>query len=98
MQLKTLIGATALILSVGGGAAFADNAGGIPGNPISEGTNIPGPTPIQPSDPAAADSRAARVPTAPEEKRAMFRRDALQPATPYAGYPYYYGEPTVTPE
>lgn len=40
-----------------------DNPMGLPDNPMSDENVIPGPLATNPSDPAAADSASARVPT-----------------------------------
>jgi hypothetical protein len=62
MKSKT-ISALAAVLALGcfGTAALA--ADGLPDDPTSNATTIPGPNVMTPSDPAANDNPAARVPT-----------------------------------
>jgi hypothetical protein len=66
MKSKT-ISALAAVLALGcfGTAALA--ADGLPDNPNSNATTIPGPDATTPSDPAADDNPAARVPTTDPE-------------------------------
>ena len=66
MNNKT-ISAVAAVLALGcfGTAALA--ADGLPDDPNSNATTIPGPDATTPSDPAADDNPAARVPTTEDE-------------------------------
>ncbi len=59
--------AVAAVLALGcvGSTAFA--ADGLPDDPNSDATTIPGPQATEPSDPAANDNPAARVPTTEDE-------------------------------
>jgi len=61
------ISAVAAVLALGcfGTAALA--ADGLPDDPNSNATTIPGPDATTPSDPAADDNPAARVPTTDDE-------------------------------
>jgi hypothetical protein len=61
------ISAVAAVLALGciGTAALA--ADGLPDDPNSNATTIPGPDATTPSDPAANDNPAARVPTDEDE-------------------------------
>ena len=58
-----IISGLAAVLALGcfGTAALA--ADGLPDDPTSNATTIPGPDAMTPSDPAANDNPAARVPT-----------------------------------
>lgn len=65
--------------------SFADdNPTGLPDNPNTNENVIPGPNATNPTDPAAADSAAARVPTTEDEKRALHKnkieREAMHKA------------------
>lgn len=66
MQTKA-ISAVAAVLALGcvGSAAMA--ADGLPDDPNSNATTIPGPNAVEPSDPSANDNPAARVPTTEDE-------------------------------
>ena len=64
--MKKAIAAMFSLFALGLTAApgFADdNPTGLPGNPNTVENVIPGPSATNPTDPAAADSAAARVPT-----------------------------------
>ena len=65
MKTKTIAAVWALLsLGVIAAPAFAeDNPTGLPDNPNTVENVIPGPNATNPTDPSAADSAAARVPT-----------------------------------
>lgn len=69
------ISAVAALLALGcfGTAALA--ADGLPDNPNSNATTIPGPDATTPSDPSADDNPAARVPTTEPESGYSMRRE-----------------------
>ena len=60
---STTISALAAVLALGCFGTAAMAADGLPLNPMSQATTIPGPNAQTPSDPAANDNPAARVPT-----------------------------------
>jgi hypothetical protein len=65
MKMKAIAAAAALLaLGVMTNAAVAADDG-LPDDPMSNENTIPGPETDTPSDPAAADNPAARVPTSP---------------------------------
>jgi hypothetical protein len=64
--------AAVLALSCFGTAALAQDDG-LPDNPNSNANTIPGPDATTPSDPAADDNPAARVPTTENEGYEMRR-------------------------
>lgn len=66
MTRTSLILASALMLSVGAGSAFAQTStGGSAADPNSPANRQVAPTPSKPGDPAAAGNPAAQKPTAP---------------------------------
>ena len=69
------ISAVAAVLALGcfGSAALA--ADGLPDDPNSNATTIPGPDATTPSDPAADDNPAARVPTTEDESGYRVQRE-----------------------
>lgn len=69
------ISVVAAVLALGcmGTATFA--ADGLPDDPNSNANTIPGPDATQPSDPAANDDPAARVPTDQDESGYSVRRE-----------------------
>jgi hypothetical protein len=73
MKSKTLsvIAAVFALGSVTSVAMAQDD--GLPDNPSSSANTIPAPDASEPSDPAANDNPAARVPTAPNERLEMGR-------------------------
>jgi hypothetical protein len=60
--------ATALMVAAAG-PAFAQSSGASPADPNNERNLTPAPSTAQPSDPAATSNPAARVPTAPVDRR-----------------------------
>ena len=74
MKIKT-ISAMAAVLALGcfGTAALA--ADGLPDDPNSNATTIPGPDATTPSDPSADDNPAARVPTTDPESGYELRKE-----------------------
>jgi hypothetical protein len=74
MKSKTISAVTALLaLGCFGTAALA--ADGLPDDPNSNATTIPGPDATTPSDPAADDNPAARVPTTEDESGYRVQRE-----------------------
>ena len=75
MKIKT-ISAMAALLALGclGTAALAADDG-LPDDPNSNATTIPGPDATTPSDPAADDNPAARVPTTEDESGYQLRNE-----------------------
>lgn len=59
--------AAAAALTLAPWAAIAESPAGNPSDPTTIENQQSGPSPSRPSDPAAADNKAARVPTAPVE-------------------------------
>lgn len=74
MKTKT-ISAVAALLAAGcfGTAVLA--ADGLPDDPNSNANTIPGPDAVDPSDPAANDNPAARVPTDEDDSGYTVRRE-----------------------
>ena len=60
--------AAALMLAAAG-PAFAQSTGASPADPNNERNQRPAPSAAQPTDPAASSNPAARVPTAPVDRR-----------------------------
>lgn len=76
---KTFIAAVVSLFAItlDTSAGFADdNPTGLPGNPTTNENVIPGPETTNPTDPAAADSFAARVPTTESERKALHKEKA----------------------
>jgi hypothetical protein len=75
MKLKT-ISAVVAVLALGcfGTAALAADDG-LPDDPNSNANTIPGPDATTPSDPAADDNPAARVPTTEDESGYQIRKE-----------------------
>ena len=75
------ISAVAAVLALGcfGTAALA--ADGLPDDPNSNATTIPGPDATTPSDPAAEDNPAARVPTTQDESGYRVQQEGSGRAT-----------------
>jgi hypothetical protein len=61
------ISAVAAVLALGCLGTGALAADGLPDDPNSNATTVPGPDATTPSDPAADDNPAARVPTTEDE-------------------------------
>ena len=59
----------ALMLAASGGATWAQSSGASPADPNNERNQTPAPSNSQPADPAAGSNPAARVPTAPVDRR-----------------------------
>jgi hypothetical protein len=60
-----IVALTAAGLMLSTGAALAQSPAGNPADPSTYENRQPGPSPTQPSDPAAGSSEAARLPTSP---------------------------------
>jgi hypothetical protein len=74
MQSRTISAVTALLaLGCFGTAALA--ADGLPDDPNSNATTIPGPDATTPSDPSADDNPGARVPTTEDESGYRVQRE-----------------------
>ncbi|MEI9901948.1 MAG: hypothetical protein WDN31_19600 [Hyphomicrobium sp.] len=65
MKTKAICSVAAVLALGWVGTAMA--ADGLPDDPNSDATTIPGPQATEPSDPAANDNPAARVPTTEDE-------------------------------
>jgi hypothetical protein len=68
MKMKAITAAAALLVlgwAATPGFAADANGDGLPDDPMSNENTIPGPETDNPTDPAADDSPAARVPTSP---------------------------------
>jgi hypothetical protein len=69
------ISAVAAVLALGCFCTAALAADGLPDDPNSNATTIPGPDATTPSDPAADDNPAARVPTTEDESGYRVQRE-----------------------
>ena len=69
------ISAVAAVLALGSFGTAALAADGLPDDPNSNATTIPGPDATTPSDPSADDNPAARVPTTDPESGYRMERE-----------------------
>lgn len=65
----SISGFAALALLAAAGPALAQSSGASPADPNNERNQTPAPSNSQPADPAAGSNPAARVPTAPVDRR-----------------------------
>jgi hypothetical protein len=64
-----IAGLAAALMLAASGPAFAQSSGASPADPNNERNQNPAPSNTQPADPAANSNPAARVPTAPVDRR-----------------------------
>lgn len=64
-----IAGLAAVLMLAAAGPAFAQSSGASPADPNNERNQNPAPSNTQPADPAANSNPAARVPTAPVDRR-----------------------------
>lgn len=88
---NSIAGFAAALMLAAAGPAFAQSSGASPADPNNERNQNPAPSNSQPADPAANSNPAARVPTAPVDRREAeqeeggatgTRPDTVPPAVP----------------
>ncbi len=68
-KLNSIVGLAAVLMVAAVVPAHAQSSGASPADPNNERNQTPAPSNSQPADPAAGSNPAARVPTAPVDRR-----------------------------